>query len=157
MESRYERGDLERDPRPAPGSRVPLFDRLTAPADLVKEKSGSSRSMSAQQAIESVRIDLNRLLNSRTTLHGPELTAINFGLPDFSHVSAMDARARNELALRIQRIIEAFEPRLSQIKVVVDPHRSGERYLAGSVAGVLRMGMLPEPVAFQLYLPDAHE
>lgn len=160
MESRNQRGHLEhrhleRDPRPSPGNRVPLFDRLTAPLNIAQENAGPYQSLSVREAIESVRADLSRLLNSRTVLKGPQLTTLNFGLPDFSHVSAMDMQARNDLGTRITRIIEDFEPRLSQVRVSIEAHRSGERYLAGNVTGVLRMGTVPEPVAFELALPAA--
>lgn len=155
MESR-EQHPLERDPRPAPRIRAPLFDRLTKSSDPADEAAHPCRSLSAKEAIEAVQTELSRILNSRTTLQADPrtsgmLTTVNYGLPDFSHVSALDMQARADLASRLANIIEAFEPRLSQVRVTIQAHRSGERFLAGSIEAVLRMGMIPEPVAFELY------
>ena len=149
-----------RDPRPARRIRAPLFERLTKTPDLVKETDLPFRSLALREAVESVRSDLKRLLNTRTVLQESipplgTLTAVNYGLPDFSHVSATDMRARVELATRLARIIEAFEPRLSQVRVTVEQHPSGQRFLTGTVTALLQVGVVPEPVAFPLYVSDS--
>jgi len=99
-----------------------------------------------------VRREVERILNTRTVLQksGGPLTALEYGLPDFAHVSATDMQARADLALQITRAIEAFEPRLSQVRVNLEPHPSGQRFLVGTITANLTISVIAEPVSFPL-------
>ncbi|MFL6446764.1 MAG: type VI secretion system baseplate subunit TssE [Bryobacteraceae bacterium] len=156
MESRNEQrqGELNREPRPSRRLLVPLFDRLTAPIDPRAEDAKSYRSLDFSGALASVRREVERILNTRTVLQksGGPLTALEYGLPDFAHVSATDMQGRADLALLITRVIEAFEPRLSQVRVNLEPHPSGQRFLVGRITANLRINVNAEPVSFPLEL-----
>jgi type VI secretion system protein ImpF len=148
------------DPRPARRIRAPLFERLTKTPEPARELDRPFRSLAITDAVESVRKELHRLLNTRTVLQPTPvapgtLTTINYGLPDFSHISATDMQGRAELAQRLARIIENFEPRLSQVRVTVEPHPSGQRFLTGAISALLQVGVVAEPVAFPLQVIDA--
>lgn len=131
---------------------APLFERLTAPADPVVENAKSYRFLDLPRAIDSVRREVARILNTRTILQTPDglLTSREYGLPDFAHVSAADMQAHSELALRIARLIETFEPRLSQVRVTIERHPSGQRFLTGTISAKLLLNLMPEPVSFPL-------
>jgi type VI secretion system lysozyme-like protein len=154
MESRHKQrpGQLETAPRPERRLCAPLFERLTNAANPVEEDSKSYRFLDLSGAIESVRREIGRILNTRTILQTPYglLTSREYGLADFAHVSATDMQAHGELALRIARIIETFEPRLSQVRVTIEPHPSGQRFLTGTISANLLLNLVPEPVLFPL-------
>ena len=160
MGPRDEQGGLKaslagREPRPSRRLRAPLFDRLTAPVDPVREAVEPMRSHELASAFESVRCDLQRLLNTRTRpghspAQGQSLTATEYGMPDFSHVSAADVLERDQLASMMARIIEAFEPRLRQVRVTLVAEASNQRALQGSIRGRIRIGVVDQPVSFPL-------
>jgi type VI secretion system protein ImpF len=158
MEPRDQQGrGLARDPHPARRLHAPLFDRLTNSPDAVREPSHPFRSMEMDEAIESVRRDLVRLLNTRSTPLRPSamsglLTTLDYGLPDFAHASAADPTARAQIADQVARVIQAFEPRLSQVRIVLEPHPSGQRFLVGRIEAKLTLGLIPETVSFPLEL-----
>jgi type VI secretion system lysozyme-like protein len=113
------------------------------------------RSQEQASAFESVRCDLQRLLNTRTRpghspAKGQALTATEYGMPDFSHVSAADVLERDRLASMMARIIEAFEPRLRQVRVTLSADASNQRALQGSIQGRIRIGVVDQPVSFPL-------
>lgn len=162
MESRNQRDQLarsakgagDREPRPYRGLAAPLFERLTAVGDPLRESSRPFRSFDAADARESVRRELVRLLNTRAAPvplpPGKPLTTTDYGLPDFAHVSVGDMQARNDLALRLSRAIEAFEPRLREVRVLLEPHPTSARSLTGSILANMVIGIIAEPVSFPL-------
>jgi type VI secretion system protein ImpF len=79
-------------------------------------------------------------------------TTVNYGIPDFSHISPADIPACDTLAASIGRIIEAFEPRIAQVRVTLTAHPSDPRALVGSIEGRIQIGLIPEPVSFPLDL-----
>jgi type VI secretion system lysozyme-like protein len=151
MESRNKYPHIERDPRPAPGLRVPLFDRLTSSGEAFGSQAEPFRTLTPAAVIESVRRDLQRLLNTRTRPgDGSAGTSLNYGLPDFAHVSPSDIAAYETLALSIGRVIEAFEPRIQQVRVTLKFDPADPRVLVGSIEGKIRMSLIAEPVSFPL-------
>jgi type VI secretion system lysozyme-like protein len=155
MESRDEQGSLIRHPRPSRRLRAPLFDRLTAPGERESEMAEPFRSLDVEAAVESVRSDLQRLLNTRTrpgwiAPPGQALTTVDYGIADFSHISASDVLGRDQLGALMARIIEAFEPRLRGVRVALAPHGSSQRVLIGSISGDVQIGVVAQPVSFPL-------
>jgi type VI secretion system protein len=119
--------------------------------------------------IESVRRDLQRLLNTRMPPARPGITgsagtpvntsistsintSINYGLPDFAHLSPADIPACEALGAAIARVIEAFEPRIAQVRVTLRSHPDDPRALVGSIEGRIRINLIAEPVSFPLEL-----
>ena len=154
MEPRNQQRPSQLKTAPRPGRRLsgPLFERLTNPANPVGDDSKSYRFLNLGAAIESVQREIGRILNTRTILQNSDglLTSREYGLADFAHISATDMQAHVELALRIARIIETFEPRLSQVRVTIEPHPSGQPFLTGTVCANLLLNLVPEPVSFPL-------
>lgn len=107
--------------------------------------------------IESIRRDLERLLNTRTrtgfsAASASAGTAIHYGLPDFAHISPSDIQQCEALAASIAKIIEAFEPRLSQVRVTLQSSAADPGVLTGSIEGKVPVNLVPEPVSFALEL-----
>jgi type VI secretion system lysozyme-like protein len=158
MESRDQYPHLERDPRPSPGLRAPLFERLTGSGEGFGIRTEPYRTLQPAAVIESVRQDLQRLLNTRrppgaaTSEPG---TTVNYGIPDFAGTSPADIVARDTLATAIAKIIEAFEPRIGQVRVTLAAHASDPRALTGAIEGRIRIGLIAEPVSFPLDMRTA--
>src|ERR1700689_4988555 len=144
----------------------PLIDRLidrerdrdrdrsipaTAAADPYRARSASVRGLKA-----ALRRDLEWLLNTRRNpLAAPETMAetsqslFNYGLPDFSALSANAPKDRQKLLAELERTIALFEPRLRNIRVVlVDGSGIGTRMLRFQIEGSLQMDPSPERVSF---------
>lgn len=143
-----------------------LFDKLTDPRS---RGSGDRIGFSEAQMLRSVVRDLTNLLSTRrpteTTagidgLPEVERSVLNYGLPDLGNINPSDKSDQERVAAQIAAAIRDFEPRLTDVKVVVkdrDQLRTelGERFrfTAGYVHISARLSMKPlPPVAFERVL-----
>jgi type VI secretion system protein ImpF len=144
-----------RDPKPIEGGRALLFERLTdAEPRSRKEEAQPFRVNDVRALKESVRRELGRLLNTRRHARSGSgagedgLTVLDYGLPDFSPLSASSGDDQNRLAAEVAAAIAAFEPRLSGVRVRVERLHGEDRALLLRVEGHLAVGSLSEPVSF---------
>ncbi len=120
-------------------------------ADPYRSRSASVRGLKA-----ALRRDLEWLLNTRRNPNAaPESMAelsqslFNFGLPDFSALSADAPKDRQKLLVEIERTVALFEPRLKNIRVVLlEATGTGSRALRFQIEGSLQMDPSPEHVSF---------
>ena len=148
-----------------------VLDRLTG-ADLVVT-GGGDQGRPARTWEESVRVleknvlrDLERLLNTRQVADPAssphdhlERSVFNYGLLDFSNMSADSSRTPDEIRRLIKEAIELFEPRLTDVEVV-DPMAGQEtkkgqrrrRTVRFRVEATLRTDPDPERVEFDTVL-----
>jgi type VI secretion system protein ImpF len=134
--------------------RAPLFDRLT---DLDPESAGELRPMRTLNRTglrESIRRELGRLLNTRSSIpvdelaQRPELTVLEYGIPDLSAYSAGDDGHQRLLAGILARVITAFEPRLREVRVSVVRLEDEQRSLRLRIDAVLTADEVARPVSF---------
>jgi type VI secretion system protein ImpF len=143
-----------RDPKPVEGGRALLFERLTdAEPCSPEEEAQPFRVLDVRALRESVRRELARLLNTRRHARpGAEaaggMTVLDYGLPDFSSLSAASGDDRKRLAAAVAAAVAAFEPRLRDVRVRVERAEREERALALRVEAVLSVGLVAEPVSF---------
>jgi type VI secretion system protein ImpF len=127
-----------------------LLDRLlpegTSPASTARRDGAS-----VEQLIEAVRRDLEDLLNTRQTqgdLPGyyEELTrsVFTFGVPDVSLLSTMAQDRFSEMGPMIGELIERFEPRLRDVRVVLAEKDPLGREIRFHIEGRLRVEPFPE-------------
>jgi len=98
--------------------------------------------------------DLGWLLNTRTPLTAEEfdardLTVIDFGVPDFGKGSPASERDQQLRALLTEKAIRAFEPRLRDVKVSIEPAMDSERSLRMIIDAVMVGEDVGEPVSFE--------
>ncbi|PYS81579.1 MAG: type VI secretion system baseplate subunit TssE [Acidobacteria bacterium] len=143
-----------RDPKPIEGGRALLFERLTdeSPRSLEGE-ARPFRVHEREELKESVRRELARLLNTRCSvpshlLGSEERTVLDYGIPDFSALSALSGDDQNRLASIVAQTVAAFEPRLRDVRVRVERVRSDDRALVLRVEAALAVGTHAEPVSF---------
>jgi type VI secretion system protein ImpF len=147
-----------------------VLDRLLDYEPEVLSEPVPSRAKSLRQMKESVRRDLQWLLNSRQSsplLLGAEgsdnaLTAeaarelrnslVCFGLPDFSSASILSTLDQNRVKRALEVAVATFEPRLRDVSVTLLPARETERALRFRIDARLRVEPAPEPVTFDTVL-----
>ncbi|MGE4047930.1 MAG: type VI secretion system baseplate subunit TssE [Acetobacteraceae bacterium] len=143
---------------PAPlRARLPLLDRLLdeAPGQAADAPLSPSEAMATLRA--SVRRDLEALLNSRRRwqswpahLEELPLSAVGYGLPDFTAGALNDPARREWLRREIEATIRRFEPRLTALHVAaLDSHNALEPRLRLRIEALLHAEPAEEPVTFE--------
>lgn len=137
--------------------RTPLFDRLVDRDPRLRREVRPLRTLDRRGLKESVRRELELLFNTRCSFPahrfaGRELSVIDYGIPDFSTFSPRSFEDRERLAEVLRRAVEAFEPRLAQVRVRVEPFPGDDLALAGRVEALLLTESVPEPVSFDTVL-----
>jgi type VI secretion system protein ImpF len=119
-----------------------------------------TRGQSVRQLKESVRRDLEWLLNTRLVAIPPDerLREVNrslyvYGLPDFSAYSLSNPDDQNKLVRHLQIAIKTFEPRLAKVRVVpLEVSGANTRTLRFRIEALLLMDPAPEHVSFDTLL-----
>ena len=134
--------------------RKPLFDRLVDRDPRLRREVGRpQRTLDRRGLRESVRLELERLFNTRCPLPAHRLadrprSVIDYGIPELTGFSARNVEDRDRLAELFRRAIEAFEPRLEGVRVRFEPDPDDDLSLAGLIEGFLRVDAVAQPVSF---------
>ncbi|MEW6730066.1 MAG: type VI secretion system baseplate subunit TssE [Acidobacteriota bacterium] len=136
-----------------------VLDRLIDYEPELSHEPLLARAKSLRQLKQSVRRDLEWLLNTRQTPIelAPELQEVNrslfvYGLPDFTNLSVKNPEEVEQMRREIARAIEIFEPRLQDIQVTLEPLYELEHALHFRIDGQLKIEPAPEPVTFDTIL-----
>jgi len=128
-----------------------IFDRLFQPA----ADSGNHRFCSVVQFFESVRRDLELLLNTRTHRTGlpvsmPAVRAsvANYGVDYLSPHFLASVAGQQALAQQLATTIARFEPRLLNVSITALDTKPGQR-LRFRIEANLYLNSLPERVVFE--------
>lgn len=138
--------------------RAPLFDRLVEKSRDSEEPRPLRTPLNREGLLESVRRELERLLNTRSSLpvdrleEREELTVLEYGIPDLSAFSSGKPEDQVRLAAAVARAVSAFEPRLRAPRVSVLGLEDHERSLALSIDATLVGDPVAEPVSFRTVL-----
>lgn len=117
-----------------------LFERL--------ERQTSSRTSSAA----SVAAHLGKMLSTRA---GSVLTLPDYGLPDLNDMRLSLHESLTQSRLSIERFIQAYEPRLVNVRVRGLPGESDPLALAFCIEATLQVDGVMQPVAFSARLMGA--
>ncbi|MDQ2746857.1 MAG: type VI secretion system baseplate subunit TssE, partial [Acidobacteriota bacterium] len=136
-----------------------VFDRLLDYEPTDSREAPKSRSKSLRELKQSVRRDLEWLLNTRCYPEGIDekleevlKSVVFFGLPDFTGVSAKNYLEQKRLTQAVETAIRYFEPRFMDVKVRLEPFDSVDRVLRFRIEANLDIDPTPEPVAFDTVL-----
>lgn len=116
-----------------------LFERLSGEAD---KRVGWSREVSA---MASVAAHLGKMLSTRA---GSVQTLSDYGLPDLNDMRLSLHDALSQARLAIESFIEAYEPRLSNVRVVSLPRDHDQLKLAFNIEGLLEVDGFKRQVSF---------
>lgn len=118
------------------------------------------RFCTADEVIESVRSNIERLLNTRLSIPGEYVlrstddqslerlnnSMLNYGVVDFQSLNMGDPEMEKRFCESVRRSIERFEPRL--VKVEVEMKSGSDRLLSTQVTGQLAVQPFEE-IRFQ--------
>lgn len=135
---------------------ISVLDRLIDNEPENKAENQLSRTQSLRVLRAAVRRDLEWLLNSRRIADPPDegLKEVNkstyvYGLPDLSTLTMATAADRNRLMRQILATINLFEPRLSNVRLVmVETADPGKKDVRLRIEAMLRTDPVPEPISF---------
>lgn len=136
-----------------------VLDRLLDFEPKSSAEAPKSRSKSLAELKQSVRRDLEWLLNTRSfigeideNLEEVNKSVIVFGIPDFTGMSAKSDSELNRLTRTLERAIKTFEPRFLNVKVSLEPVSNIDRLLKFRIEAQLNIEPSPEPIAFDTIL-----
>lgn len=136
-----------------------VLDRLLDYEPEVSREAIASRTKNLRQLKQSVKRDLEWLLNTRQVAEKlpPDLKEVNnslaaYGLPDFSNASVENSKDRGRMCRALETVINLFEPRLKHVTVLLEPGSGKERVLHFRIDAHLDVDPAPEPVTFDTVL-----
>jgi type VI secretion system lysozyme-like protein len=146
-----------REPKPIKGAKALLFERLVDENPHTPGEAQPFRIYGVVALRDSVGHELMRLLNTRCPRSaGPagdeNRTILDYGIPDFSHMSAGSETDTHQLARTLERTVAHYEPRLRQVRISIEPSAKQRNAVMGSIEAMLVYGNVNEPVAFPLVL-----
>ena len=135
---------------------ISVLDRLIDAEPENRMENPLSRAQSVRLLKNSVRRDLEWLLNTRRIADPPDegmkevnRSAYTYGLPDLSSISVGSAGDRNRLVRQILATINLFEPRLANVRLVlIETPDSAKKDVRLRIEAMLRMDPVPEPISF---------
>ncbi|WP_285418936.1 type VI secretion system baseplate subunit TssE [Pseudomonas sp. efr-133-TYG-5] len=116
-----------------------LFERLNGDAE---QRKGTSLEVSA---MASVAAHLAKMLSTRA---GSVQTLADYGLPDLNDMRLSLHDSLSQARLAIESFIEAYEPRLSNVRVISLPRDHDQLRLAFSIEGLLEVEGFKRQVSF---------
>ena len=147
-----------------------VLDRLIDDNPSVRREAPRSRSVSLKELKESVRRDLQNLLNTRircvpwpAALKELKYSLVNYGIPDQTGASVGSSKDREQLCRDIENVVKRYggaiqirngapevgERRLMKVRVkLVDPTESIDRTIRFQIDAVLKAEPAPEPIQF---------
>ncbi|HEV8591597.1 MAG TPA: type VI secretion system baseplate subunit TssE [Pyrinomonadaceae bacterium] len=136
-----------------------VLDRLIDLDPRESQEPAKSRSTSVADLKQSVRRDLEWLLNTRCHLdtiddkleEAPRSIAF-YGLPDFTAVSVKSHIEQKRMTSAIENALKIFEPRFKNVQVTLEPVDNIDRQLRFRIEAMLDIEPTPEPIVFDSVL-----
>ncbi len=140
--------------------RPSILDRLLDDQPHNKVEIDAGREQKIIQLRNSVRRDLETLLNTRYRVVAPpeeleqlELSLLNYGLPDLATVNTLNIKKKNEFVKSLEKLLKDFEPRFKSVKVKFKKNGDKkDRTLRFSIDATLYADPFPEVVVFDSVL-----
>lgn len=136
-----------------------MFDRLLDYDPQTSTEAPKSRTRSLEDLKQSVRRDLEWLLNTRKplwnvpeTLEEANNSLAVYGLRDMTGISIKNPHIQKELIEDVERTIKIFEPRLIDLKVSLEPFEHTDKHLKFKIESRLDVEPAPEPIVFDTVL-----
>jgi type VI secretion system protein ImpF len=140
-----------------------VFDRLLDDDPTVTRETMKSRTQVLRELKQSVRRDIENLLNTRWRCQGwpenldqLELSLVNYGIPDITRADLRSAGGRERFRQIMERVIRHFEPRFQRVAVEMlenaDPLDHAMRF---RIDAMMYAEPAPEPVVFDSSLEPA--
>ena len=140
--------------------RPSILDRLIDNEPYEKVDSEKSHQQQIKELRQSVRRDLENLLNTRFRMIEPpesmrelDVSLLNYGLPDLATVNITDIEKKKEFTRKLEKILKDYEPRFKSVKIsYMDNQEKIDRTLRFRVNATLYADPAPEIVVFDSIL-----
>ncbi len=140
--------------------RSSILDRLIDDEPHLQIESEKNKHQQIKEMRQSVRRDLENLLNARYRIVAPpghltqlENSLLNYGLPDLATVNTNNIGMRKAFVRDLERILRKFEPRFKSVKVIMqDNSDEVDRTFRFRVHATLYADPAPETVIFDSVL-----
>ncbi len=164
MESRHKRNLVAGQDALAAGLPVPLFDRFDEEMDNSR-MIDPYRIQTLPLLLQSIQKEIENLLNTRLSSHrfagssfeprSQPQTVLDYGLPDFAHLSAGSPLDAVTLASVVSGKIAAFEPRLQNPILELHGAPDNPARMIGMLSGTIRLEQVSHPVSFPVDLGES--
>ena len=139
-----------------PVGAASLLDRLIDDAPDREQDPPRTRQTQMREALESIRRDLEGLLNTRQCPTSPPAglpqlrrSLMSYGTADFVGANMVTTEQRRVFAARLEEAIRDAEPRLRHLAVsVLNPRETAERVLRLRIEATITLDDLALPVLF---------
>lgn len=135
--------------------RPSILDRLLDDSPFEVEQDDDSTHQHLDELKESVRRDLENLLNTRrrpfTDVESEsELSnsIISYGLPDLTHINLYNAEEKAAFIQHLETLIRRFEPRFYSVKVTLHETAPEDSTLNFRVDAIMHADPTPELIIF---------
>lgn len=133
-----------------------VLDRLLDDDPTARQETPRTRTQILRQLKQSVRRDLENLLNTRCRCMGfpadlgeLEMSLASYGVPDITGADLGAARDREGFRRLFEEVIRRFEPRFKSVAVtILDSAEPSDRTLRFRIDALLYAEPAPEPVVF---------
>jgi type VI secretion system protein ImpF len=140
--------------------RPSILDRLIDDAPHIQVEADKNRHQQMRELRNSVKRDLQNLLNTRYRMLAPpdefkhlELSLLNYGLPDLATINIADLEKKKNFTRLLEKILRNFEPRFKTVKVThLDSKDNTDRTLKFRIDATLYADPAPEIVVFDSML-----
>jgi len=140
--------------------RPSILDRLIDDDPYIKVEGEKDKHQQLKELRNSVRRDLENLLNTRyrmvepaTNLEQLETSLLNYGLPDLATINITDNDKKKEFTRKLEKILRDYEPRFKTVRVThLDNKEKIDRTLRFRVNATLYADPAPEIVVFDSVL-----
>lgn len=140
--------------------RASVLDRLFDDEPHLSADSENTRHKKLKDLRNSVRRDLENLLNTRCCVVSPpeqyeqvQDSLMNYGLQDLATVNMLDSDKKILFTNSVEKIIKQYEPRFKSVRVShLDTGDSGDRTVRFRIDAVLYADPAPEVVVFDSIL-----
>jgi type VI secretion system protein ImpF len=140
-----------------------VLDRLLDYEPEVKRELPKSRHQVLRDLKQSVRRDLENLLNSRQRClaYPPALkelkqSLVNYGIPEFLGTNLTASQDRESFCRTLQTVVQQYEPRFKSVKVILLTNAEPlDRTLRFRIDALLYADPAPEPIIFDSMLEPA--
>jgi len=133
-----------------------VLDRLLDDDPTAKREVEKPRSQVVRELKQTVRRDLENLLNTRwrctscpDDLDQLDLSLVNYGIPDVTGADLASTGQRGRFRQIMERVIQHFEPRFKKVSIeMLDNIDPADRTLRFRIDALLYAEPAPEPVVF---------
>ena len=140
--------------------RPSILDRLLDDEPHIQVEADKNRHQHLRELRNSVKRDLENLLNTRYRMVEPpeeftqlELSLLNYGLPDLATVNIADTEKKRNFTRHLEKILRDYEPRFKTVKVNhVDNKDNTDRTLRFRIDATLYADPAPEIEIFDSVL-----